>query len=546
MAEGFSSGKGNLNAGTTNGGAGSFEMLITLINPNETLVKKEAKSVVVRNKDGKLVRRTDPDGVLDDIYTLIAEGEVFVREEETRIIVKNKMGKLIARDKPEPEIFLDEEIIEEDEIIYDEEPELEEVGEPEEIEEVVQTSIPEPVVAPAPEPQPQSDLKSRLMSKHAFLGRMERGEKIGASAPTSTPSPTMQVVNSDLVEEIEDDDEMMEIEPDAEVLALEDAVTEDKYNRTIGNSSSKGFRAGDTGTRISGGAINPNEKPNLKGSATGNGLVGNYVLATPEAEVTEEKRPKVKKEHKPVKPWVIAVAFVSLYLAAMLTYFVVGYNFGKKQVGIVLYYIDISENAKLEYYDGEQFVFGGLKMTYYYSDDHIESCNIDSKNFADTTIGMGYTLTGANINALWVDKYTNATQRNIKVKFLIDDLICYVPVTIHRNKLIGVNKYFELTSVSAGQELQPTIFGLYSNYILDKTGDKIEMQLSCDDFYLSLYYEGHTYNLKEHDCYDGEKFILPEEIDGTAIDYSSGSMYINLIVPSDGYNPQQSMRIYTA
>ena len=541
MAEGFSSGKGNLNAGTTNGGAGSFEMLVTLINPNETLVKKEAKSVVVRNKDGKLVRRTDPDGVLDDIYTLIAEGEVFVREEETRIIVKNKMGKLIARDKPEPEVFLDEEIIEEDEIIYDDEPELEEIGEPEEIQ---QTPVLEPPVAP--EPQPQSDLKSRLMSKHAFLGRMERGEKIGTSAPASSPSPTMQVVNSDLVEEIEDDDEELEIEPDAEVLALEDAVTEDKYNRTVGNSSSKGFRAGETGTYISGGAINPNEKPNLKGSATGNGLVGNYVLATPEVVEHEEKKVKVKKERKPVKPWVIAVAFVSLYLIAMLTYFLVGYNFGKKQVGIVLYYIDISENAKLEYYDGEQFVFGGMKMTYYYSDEHIESCNIDSKNVADTTVGMGYTLNGANINALWVDKYANATYRNIKVKFLVDDLICYVPVTIHRNKLTSLNKYFELTSISAGQELKPTVFGLYSNYLLDKTGEKIEMQLSCDDFYLSMHYDGTTYNLKEHGCYDGEKFILPEEIGGTTIDYASGSMYINLIVPGDGYNPQKSIRIYTA
>ena len=105
MAEENSSKKGLLNTGSTKVGAGSFDVLVTLINPNETLVKKEAKSVVVRNKDGKLVRRTDPDGVLDDIYTLIAEGEVFVREEESRIIVRNKLGKLVARNKPEPEVI---------------------------------------------------------------------------------------------------------------------------------------------------------------------------------------------------------------------------------------------------------------------------------------------------------------------------------------------------------------------------------------------------------------------------------------------------------
>jgi len=70
---------------------------IQLINPNETLVKKEEKSLVVRNLAGKLVRRTDPDGVLDEIYDLIQEGEVFVREEESRIVVRNKAGKLVAR-----------------------------------------------------------------------------------------------------------------------------------------------------------------------------------------------------------------------------------------------------------------------------------------------------------------------------------------------------------------------------------------------------------------------------------------------------------------
>ena len=84
---------------STEGASELLSASISLINPNETLVKKEEKSVVVRNKDGKLVRRTSPDGALKSVYALILEGEVFIREEESRIIVRNKDGKLVARKK---------------------------------------------------------------------------------------------------------------------------------------------------------------------------------------------------------------------------------------------------------------------------------------------------------------------------------------------------------------------------------------------------------------------------------------------------------------
>lgn len=526
MAEGISS-KNKTNNSDATLDARSFARLVSLINPNETLVKKETRSVVVRNKDGKLVRRTSAGDRLEDVYSLINEGEVFVREEESRLVVRNKDGKLVARKKQSQEV----------------KPQIKQ-----EVKASPQISKPqnvEPIKEDIPEAKTESNdagLKSRLMAKHAFLSRIERGEKIGGSFSSGK---AMETVNTDLVEEIEDDEDEEEIEPDAEVLELEDAVTEDKYNRTVGNSSSKGRRAGDTGTYISSGAKNPNEKPSLKGTATGNGLVGNYSLATPEKAVsTEPPKKKEKKPRKPIKPWVIAVVCAGIYAIGMLTYFLAGFNFGKKQVGITLYYIDISEDAKLEYYDGEQFVFGGMKMTYYYDDEHIETRNIDGRNFADTTVGMGYSLVGSSVNALWVDNFALSSSRKVKVKFVIDDLICYVPITIHRNRLNSIEKYFDINSITAGQEMVPTIFGVYTNYILDQKGENIKKQIPATQYDLKMYYGGQSYSLKELGCFDGTKFILPETINSTSVDYTDSSIDIYAIVESDGFNQQRQIKIY--
>lgn len=534
MAEGISS-KNRTNNSDATLDASNFAREVSLINPNETLVKKEERSVVVRNKDGKLVRRTSTSAGLNSVYNLINEGEIFVREEASRLVIRNKDGKLVARKK----------------LAQEQKPQAKEAPAPQVKEVVKPQESPKPQKPPVAKEEPtiqeppkdNSELKSRLMSKHAFLSRMERGEKIGS---TFGPSKPMESVNEDLVEEIDvDDDDEEEIAPDAEVLELEDAVTEDKYNRTVGNSSSKGRRAGETGTFISGSAKNPNEKPNLKGTATGNSLVGNYSLATPE-KVTPKEEPK-KKEKKPrkqIKPWVIAVVCAGIYAIGMLTYFLAGFNFGKKQVGITLYYIDISEDAKLEYYDGEQFVFGGMKMTYYYDDEHIETKNIDGRNFADTTVGMGYTLTGSSVNALWIDSFESSDSRKVKVKFVIDDLICYVPITIHRNKLNDIEKYFDISSISAGQELTPTIFGVYSNYILDKKGESIKKEIPTTGYDLKLYYAGQTYSLKDLGCFDGNKFILPEKINDSEVDYADTSIKLYAVVTSDGYNAQKQLKIY--
>ena len=509
---------------------------ISLINPNETLVKKEEKSVVVRNKDGKLVRRTSPDGALKSVYALILEGEVFIREEESRIIVRNKDGKLVARKKqikPESDkaVKTKNEVKKQEIVDFTDEVTTK------------QTNNLNQETTNEQKETGSTNLKSRLLAKHAFLGRMERGEKVSAVSGQVNAERPMQSINDDLYEEIEDS-ELEAIEPDAEVTALENAITEDKFNRTIGKSSSKAMRSGEKDTFISGGAINPNEKPSLKGTASGDGLVGNYVLAKPEVVDAPEKQERKKKARKPLKPWVVAVVLVGIYVAIMLAYFFAGYNFGKKQVNIVLYYIDISDDAKLEYYDGEQFVYGGMEMTYYYSDDHIESFTINGSHFGETTQSMGYTINGSTINALWIDSFSSLSERRVKIKFIIDNLVCYVPVTIHRNKLKSAIKHFELTSLESGQVIEPTIFGVYSNKLLEQKNETIEKELHSSQFNLVLSYEGEEYNLKSYNCYDGEKFTLPAKCGEVDIDYNSPTLSLKAVIPSDGYNAQQSVILY--
>ena len=513
MANSLSNTKSLTAKGITKSDANFAVQRISLINPNETLVKKEDKSIVVRNKDGKLVRRTDPDGALNDIYELIREGEVFVREEETRIIVRNKDGKLVARK------IIVEEVLDEDNI-----PSFDELSEPQ-----VKERVQVPQEEKQEEPEENSSLRDRLKSRHSFLDRIERGQKVGV-APEVKEESTFHVVNSDLVEEIDED----EVMPDAEVLELEDAVS-------------------DSGVHVSGGAINPNEKPNLAGSGVGKGLVGNYALATPEKEIViPQENKKEKKKLEPVKPWVVVVALVSIYVIGMLAYFFIGYNFKNKSVGIVLYYIDIGENAKLEYYDGEQFNYNEMKMTYYYSDDKIETFNLSSGNFADTTAGMGYKFNNEYISALWIDNFASASSRVVKIKFSFDNLICYVPVTIYRNKLDKLEKMFTLSSIDAGQEITPTIFGVYKNVLLDARDEVIRKVMPLDSYDLELF-DGVSkyYSLKEHGCFDGTKYILPAEIDhdanpGTSnivIDYSNPNIRLRAVTQSDSYNLAQVLQL---
>lgn len=505
---------------------------ITLIKPDERLIKKEEKSVVVRTVEGKLVRRTASSGILPETFGFMEEGEVFVAETDKDITVLDKNEQKKVRLKhPEEEVI-------EDEIIEDEpEVELTEAD--------LNKETPAQIEAEKEaKEEAREEKKERLMSKYAFLERLERGERVGGFNEQN--SKPMEAVNTDLVEEIEDSSAEPEVEPDKDVVALENAVTDDKYNRTIGNSSSKGVRSGETVTHITSTAINPNEKPNLKGTAIADGLVGNSSVAVdlPKAEPVVVKKPK--KKRKPLKPWVVALSLASIYIIGMLVYFFVGFNFGKKKIDLVLYYISIGENAKLEYYDGEHFNSREMLMTYYYSDDRIETSNLSESNFAETTVGMGYTLNKGNISALWVDSFKNAESRSVKVKFVYNNLVCYVPVTIYRNKLTNVTKQFNITSLEAGLEINPTLFAEYTNKVISSNGGSpITGVLDGSKYTLKLNYEGNTYDLKALGYEKNNKYTLPETIGETTIDYTSSHISLYAEIPSDGFNPSKMLMLYS-
>lgn len=508
----------------TKSDASVFDAVITLISPKEKLVKKEASSIVVRNAEGKLVRRTDRSGSLPKEYDLIKEGETFVREEENRIVVRNEAGKLVGRkkveEKPQKKI----------------EPKAEkEIKETEESKTQASNSD-------------SGDLRARLMARHSFLGKMERGEKVTSSYTPAEPANNEVATPAidDRFEDIEEIEDIEDIAPDAEVLELERAVTKEKYDRDMGRGANKGVRTNETVGYVSGGAKNPNEKPSLKGSATGAGLVGEMTLATPEKIETQKpvKTKKIKKPRKPIKPWWLVLSVVLIYVIGLGIYFFANYNFNKKQVNIVLYYIDIGEGAKLEYYDGEKFNSNDMLLTYYFSDEHQETYNISERHFAETTIGMGYGLNKGHVNALWIDSFAGASSRSVKVKFVFDNLICYVPITIYRNKLDALEKTFELNSLTAGQELYPTIFGTYTNKVLEERNEKIRKELNYSAFDLYISYKGNEFNLKENACFDGIKYVMPATLGGETVDYSDSSLKLYAVVLNDGFNQQKSINLY--
>lgn len=496
-----------------------------LIKLNEVLVKKEDGAIIVRNSQGKLIRRKFGQEDLPEVIDLMKEEETLVKEEEDSIVVRTTQGKLVrrrlAQNKHKTESS-NENLTKPAKVSVEKEPET-------------QTQ----------EPEQDNNLWERISKRHSFLERMESGGSIADPQKQAASSSTMQVVETDRVEDVEDaEDDLEDIAPDASVTELETAVTADSYQRSIGKGASKGVKVGASTSRISSGAINPNARDNDE-SKKSSSLAGNasnepqIVIAQP-----EKKEVKKKKAKKPIKSWIIIVVLISVYLVASLTYFFVAYNFDPKQVDVILYYINVGEDAKLEYYDGEKFNFNELYMTYYYSKDKVENSSIGESNFAETTIGMGYSVNKGYISALWVDSYATASQRTVKVKFNCDDLVCYVPVTIYRNKLVKLEKYFDLTEVYAGLEIQPTVFGLYSNKVLEDSDKTIRKEMSQSEYDILLNYNGgENYSLKNLECYEDGKYVLPETIEGVGtIDYSLVKLYI--ISEEDGYSDAQGLLLY--
>lgn len=515
-----------------------------LIKPEEILVKKEESSVVVRTKEGKLVRRTDKGG-LDDIINLIKPGEVFIRAEENAIIVRNEAGKLIKRRLAEPAVKIKKEP-------QKEQKSATKIGAINPALKVVRVNKEESLKQeeqPKSEPDKQSSntssLRERLKNRHAFLSRIEKGEKVTVDKePAPMDEATFTPMN-DFVEEIETDD----VSVDSSVTELENAALEDKYNRTVGNMSSVATRGIGKGS-ISGSAINPNEKPVLgSGSKMSQSLAGNdsgYVLAKPEKDISFVKPKKEKKPKKPFNTTAFVLSLVGVYLVAILAYFFIGYNFKPKKVDVILYYITIGEDAKLKYYDGEKINTTDMHMTFYYSENDVKQASLTESNIAEPTVGMGYGIaSNGYVNALWTGEYENKATREIKLKFDYDGLICYVPVTVYRNKLKALVKHFDVPSLSAGQEINPTIYGVYTNEVIAESGETKQRELSHNDYDLFLFYNGVNYNLKNNGAYKNGQYIMPETIGEIPIDYAQSGTKLIARYKADGFNAETSLVIYS-
>jgi len=536
----------NLNNNLNKGAANST----LLVKCNEILVKKEEDSVVVRNAQGKLVRRKSASGNLDGLVLLIKPNETLVKVEENAVVVRNAQGKLVKRKaavaKKQEKTKKPSSVVTEK--TKDGEHSLSgaTLGAINPALKVVRAQKENSAPEEKEEKQePQGSLRDRLKSRHAFLERLDRGESVRAAAPqqpaetSATFSPSSEYIED--VEEIEDSG------PDASVTALEEAVTSEKYDRTMGKSSSKAQR-GLGGNNISGSAVNPNKKQNVGAdshaslSLAGNNLLAN--LPTPE-KIAEPKDKKVKKPRKPFNATAFVISLVAIYAVGILAYFFIGYNFKPKEVDIVLYYISIGKDAKLNYYDGEKINTTDMLMTFYYSENDIKTANLTESNIAEPTVGMGYNINNMGyVNALWTGSFANKDKRVVKLKFDYNGLICYVPVTVYRNKLNKLVKHFVIPSLEAGQEINPTIYAEYTNEVIEKGGEVKQRELMHSEYDLVLNYNGHKYSLKELGCYVNGRYVLPETIDEEIVDYSLGGTKIFAKYASDGFNTEKTLLIY--
>lgn len=537
-----------------------------LVKPNEVLVKIEEGAIVVRNTEGKLVRRKSQTGKLDPIYNIIKLGETFIKIEGDAVIIRNTDGKLVkrkfkqaSRSKVKPETKPDSSQQKVSVITPDEDkkksigainPALKVVRiNKDEIKKESENFEPlkETTTNPPEQKIEETSLRDRLKNKHAFLSRLERGESISAPKP-SVSAPGNDTVFKAATVEIEDLEEIEDIEQDASVTMLEEAVTGDRHNRNVGNMSSVAVRGAGRG-HVSGSAVNPNKKPELgSGSKMSQSLAGNdmgaYEIAQPESNVLQKVQ-KVKKQRKPFNSKLFVLSLVAIYAIGMISYFMVGYNFKPKKVDLVLYYIDIGQNAKLKYYDGEKINTTDMLMTFYYDENKVQNASLTESNIADPTEGMGYDITSQGyVNALWTGNYSSSEYRDIKLKFDYDGLICYVPVTIYRNKLKELIKQFDVPTLSAGQEINPTIYAKYTNAVIEANGENKQRELSHDSYDLILYYNGEYINLKEEGFYENGTYVMPENHKSNPIDYSISSLKLIARYNSDGFNAQKDLELY--
>lgn len=368
----------------------------------------------------------------------------------------------------------------------------------------------------------------RVNSKHAFLDKIKRNERIGSApvvAATETPEESPKEV-----EEFNED-----VAPDKSVAALETAVVGEAYGNSIGMGSSYATGAGGPESKVSGAATNPNASPTAILSQSGNpisqSLAGNS-LPQPINKSLPKTTPK--KKRKPIKLWIPTVVLASAYVLACLIYFVTGYNFGDKSIDVGKYYIAVGDESKKEYYDGQKFNFYELIMTYYWSQENVEEYDLTKFHMVEPTNSMGYTLNNGYINGIWDGEYAkdSVAYRDVKVKFLYKEETCYVPVRIYKNVLTSLNCYSsirDLNNCKAGDQVAVTVFGVYTNKVMVDEGIKsIERKMDLGEYELWIHLyredtrnEGAYYYRRQKLEFNEETktYTLPRTIENFTVRY---------------------------
>ena len=353
----------------------------------------------------------------------------------------------------------------------------------------------------------QETLRDRISAKHSFLLKLENNERVGgggygvsASGSASEFSGSGPASGNGIFEEA--------IAPDTNVTELADAVMKENYDYSIGKGASIATGTGRGASTVSGAASNPNGSVlNSPVSNANNkfsqGLAGNLAAAPVIAKPIKAKKKKVY-----VKPWVIALPLVLIYMVVALVYFIGKYNFADKSVNVGLYYVNIGAKAKLKYYDGEPFNWRDMAMTYFYGDKNIKEYDLGKINFVEPDEYSGYTIKeDGGICAVWDGEYANADFRPVEVSFKHENQIVKVAVRIYRNKISKLSTYSSIEELEAGELINPVVRGVYTNEVMVEDGiNYLSKQLTTDEYNLLF-----TYNDGARDV---GAYLVPDAVTG--------------------------------
>ena len=309
----------------------------------------------------------------------------------------------------------------------------------------------------------EQSLRERLSSRHAFLDRMNIGKSDNKNDKKSAQSPKVNGLPSP-VNVDGDVDENVEV--DKSVTSLESALISESAENSAGLGGNLAKPVDVTmSSSVSAVAINPNKKDASQSGAT-LALKGE-TLATPQQLLaTPVNTKKKKKTRKPFNLMWIGVPMLAIYVVVMAVYFISGYNFGDKSVGMGLYGLAVGENAKREYYDGQVFNANEITMNYYYGEGNVKVGNLTKANLVPPTPSMGYRIENGCIYAIWDGEYKDAESRTVTVKFEHEGQFGEVDVTIYKNILVGLDCHSSMSSVSEDGYIRTAVHGVYSNWVL--------------------------------------------------------------------------------